>query len=115
MTDSAYSLGLEFNFPILNIYQGLEFLPFLFRRIHGTLVADYGAFKGILFENYFSPHVFTDLSRSFMGGGVELHADMTISHFVPLRISLGAYYPIKQMDTANDLRIYINFFTPVPL
>ena len=81
VTDSAYSLGLEFNFPILNIYQGLEFLPFLFRRIHGTLVADYGAFKGrlfegILFENYFSPPVFTDLS--FMGGGIELHTDMTI-------------------------------------
>lgn len=114
ITENAFSLGLEFNFPILNIYRGIEFLPFLFRRIHGALVFDYGAFEGIL-VNDFSTLVSNDLSQSFFGGGLELYADMTLSHFIPLQVSLGTYVPFKQLPIANSLQVYINFLTPMPL
>lgn len=110
--EAAYTLGVEYYFPLLNIFKGPESLPLFFRRIYGAVVADMGSFKGRIFDgvNTFVDH---DMDEIYYGAGVELHAEITIGHYIPVQLSLGIYNALKELEGIEPTQVFVNFMTPV--
>lgn len=109
--ESAYTLGMEYYFPLLNIFNGPEALPIFFRRLYGSVVADMGSFKGRMFDGIdtFVPH---DYDQTYYGTGVELHAEITVGHYIPLKLSLGVYSALKELPGVQPTQVFVNFTTP---
>lgn len=113
--ESAFNLGLEFHFPILNVFKSpVEQLPFFFRRLYGNVFVDYGKIKGDYYTGDSSqPWITTDMDKDFAGFGIELHADLTILHYVPVKLSLGIFNPIHKIPgVAAGSQVFLNFATP---
>ncbi len=110
--NSAYTLGVEYYFPILNIFNGPESLPLFFRRVYGSLIADMGSFDGLVYDGIsdFVDHEFTE---TYAGAGVELHMDITMAHYVPLKFSIGYYSPLKKINGIENAQIFLNLTTPM--
>lgn len=110
-SEAAYSMGFEYYFPLLNIFSGPEALPVFFRRVFGALVADMGSFNGSLFNGVdaFVAHDFTD---TYYGVGMEVHAELTIGHYVPIKLSLGLYQGLNELAGVQPNQIFFNFSTP---
>ncbi len=110
-SEAAYNIGLEYYFPLLNIFYGPESLPIFFRRIFGALVADAGSFKGRIFNGVdtFLDH---DFNETYYGAGFEVHAELTIGHYIPLKLSLGIYQGLQELNGIEPNQVFINFTTP---
>lgn len=110
--NGAFNVGLEFSFPILNVFQApFEKLPVFFKRVHGSLIADYGQVDGLFYDG--TDWVGTNLDKDFAGYGFEIHTDWTFFHYVPVRLSLGIFNPIHKIPgVAESSQIFFNFATP---
>lgn len=109
--ESAFTLGVEYYFPIWNIFSGPEYLPIFFRRLYGNLVYDFGSFKGRFLAG---PSTFADHSydQYYSGYGIEFHTDLTLGHYIPLKLSLGLYNPIQKIEAASSTQVFLNISTP---
>lgn len=109
--EGAFTLGAEYYFPLLNIFKGPESLPIFFRRIFGAVVADAGSYKGRGFDGIsaFVDHSYDEI---YYGAGVELHAELTIGHYVPIKLSLGIYNALNKIENIEPTQVFLNFTTP---
>ncbi len=110
--EAAYTLGLEYYFPIFNVFSGPESLPVFFRRLYGTLVADMGSFKGRVFDGASASFQDHSFEETYYGAGFELHLDLTVGHYVPLKLSLGVYNALNPLDGIEPTQVFFNFTTP---
>ena len=110
-SEAAYTLGVEYYFPLLNIFYGPESMPVFFRRIFGALVADTGSFRGRIFDGVdtFLDH---DFEENYYGLGFEIHAELTIGHYIPIKLSLGIYQGLNELNGIEPNQVFVNFTTP---
>jgi hypothetical protein len=111
-SESAYNVGAEYYFPILNIFNGPESLPFFFSRIYGSIVADAGSFKGRIYDSVTNAFINHNYDQTYAGVGLELHGEVTMGHYIPLKLSLGIYNAVKAIDGIQSNQVFINLTTP---
>lgn len=77
--ERVLSVSIEYRFPLLNLEHGWDTVPFFFRRIHGTLLADAGDAWD---RGKSGPSL-----KSGVGAG--LGTDLLFAYYLPLRIQAG--------------------------
>lgn len=111
--NTAYTFGLEYYFPILNLFDGPESLPLFFRRLYGSVVADIGSFDGLIYDFNAQDFVNHEYTKLYSGVGLELHTELTMGHYIPLKLSVGYYTPIQKINGIENAQVFLNLTTPM--
>ncbi|MBI3805242.1 MAG: PD40 domain-containing protein [Nitrospirae bacterium] len=77
--ERALSLSIEYRFPLINLERGWDTLPFFFRRLHATLLSDFG--------NVWDRGEKVLPLKSAVGA--SFGTDLLLGYYLPLRLEAG--------------------------
>ena len=101
--DHYHLLNLEYRFPLFWINRGLWTIPFLARRVWGTLFADWGM-------AYFGNPGWKILEDFRLGVGAEVLLEIVMGYELPMTLRIGYAYGVNE-DGGH--RYYIFFGVPL--
>ena len=90
------NLNLEYNTPLLDIFEGRGSHPFFLKQLHGGLFIDYVAVDGFFANGDTQLYERVSMDRSFLGTGAEFKLSTTIGYHFPLDFVLGLYYGLDK-------------------
>ena len=101
--DHYHLLNLEYRLPLFWINRGLWTIPFLARRVWGTVFADWGL-------AYFGNPGWKILKDFRLGLGAELLLELVLGYELPMTLRIGYAYGL---DEGGGHRYYIFFGLPL--